>query len=157
MDLQDLLNKIPWFKKVFDLADTLPDDIPPPWGQKPLPKEVILSAPLPVTLRKILTANHSLSLKANHRIEKHVKKHPGCSPYCSRIQEFMKELQDRRALTSLMQHCVMRCVDDSSNLWVILEDWRVAIFTPGETSLEILKAVFEHMPMPTEEEKIHGS
>ncbi|OGZ43217.1 MAG: hypothetical protein A3J55_02360 [Candidatus Ryanbacteria bacterium RIFCSPHIGHO2_02_FULL_45_17b] len=157
MDFQSLLNEIPWFKKVFNLADTLPDTIPPPWTQRPVPKGVVLSAPLPVALRKILTANHNLSLKANSRIETHVNKHPGCSPYCSSVQEFMKELQDRRALTSFMQYCIMRYVDDSSNLWVILEDWRVAIFTPGETRLEILKDTFEHMPMPTEEEKRNGS
>lgn len=156
LKLQDLLSQIRLLKNLFDLANTLSDDISPPWNNEYVQGETFLSnTPVPLIVRKILVANFRLASDTHDRIKQHVTDHTECSVDCSKIQEYMKELQDHRVISSFVQYLIMRHVDNFDTPWIILNDWHVVV--PTETSRIEDMFTLQFMSPPTAEEKQHGS
>lgn len=156
LKLQDSLSQIPLLKNIFDLADTLPDDIEPPWNNEYTEGETVLSdTPVPLILRKIMVANFRSAFNARDETGKHMKSHLECSEQCPTVQRFMKELQDHRVVSSFVQYFIMRHIDNFSAPWIILNDWRIVTPTLASRSKDMF--TFQYMFPPTAEEKKHGS
>lgn len=155
VDLKGLLDQLPWFKKVLDLANTLSPDVPAPWKNELLPGDVVIDT-FPENLRNITVADFFLRIALEQKVDQHIDEHDNCSFACAFIVEVLIQHNERLILKQLFESVLARSLPHIQGIpFRILSDWRMVTTLETTTADPFEDFSEKNIPPPTDEEKRH--
>ena len=156
-DLIDLLNHLPWLKKVLEIAASLPHDVSGPPDTQELPNCDPIGT-YPIELRRIYMALDVAAKEANGAIEAHTKNHPGCQTNCPTMIELSNSCEENEFCWELLCFVAAYMIEKSTEyngFGMMASDWRIFPSVIEEEKDTELDNAFRSLPPPSAKEKEH--